>query len=318
MRIVFFATPQYVVPVVETLCESLGKAALRAVYTQVDRRAGRGRKLQVPAIKAWASAQDIAVEQPHGWNQDALQRLADYAPDFLITAAYGQLLPATVLSVAKQACVNIHTSLLPRWRGAAPVVRAIEAGDTKTGVSLMQMKTTLDTGDIIAQKECAIASDDTTGTLTKKLMTLAGTLLLDFFQAPDQQLAQARPQAQTGVCYAPRIEKQERQIDWNQEAGCIAQKIRAFNPAPLAETSYQGRHLGLVQAHPASPSQQRVLPGTVTEISKEGLFVQCGHGSVLCVEQVQPAAKRIMSAWSFSQGHPVRAYMLGSTAWRKA
>ena len=303
MRIIFAGTPDFTIPILTHL--NAGEHQLVAVYTKPDRRAGRGRKLTMSPVKQWARDQGLAVEQPAVWNTAAGERLKHYQPDLMIVAAYGMLLPDSVLHLPRLACVNVHLSLLPRWRGAAPVVRAIEQGDTLTGVSLMAMSPALDTGPVISQRDCAVACDDTAGTLQDKLIALGCNLLTMFLTDADRQLVLAEPQSANGVCYAPKLKKNEAWIDWHLSAAAIVRKVRAFHPIPMTQTRYQDMTLRVVQAqvHTGMEVDDR-SPGRVVAVTKEGLVVCCGEGMIL-VRMLQPAGKRIMSAADFARGHRI-------------
>ncbi len=311
MRIVFLSTPGFAIPVAEWLDQRFSRNAFAALYTQPDIKAGRGLKLKAPAVKDWALEKGIVVEQPQIWDQACCRRLASYQADLLITLAYGQILPVTALHSTKHGAINIHTSLLPRWRGAAPVVRAIEAGDTQTGVSLMCMEEGLDSGAIIQQSKCAIEEQDTAGSLTEKLMRLACELLEHFFLNVEANLAQAQAQKEEDVCYAHKVKKNERMIDWNQNARMIDKKIRAFNPTPLAQTFYHGKVLNIIQARCSASNDTSSKVSGLCTASKQGIEVQCGEGGALCIEELQLAGSKRMAATDFARGHSIDGYVLG-------
>lgn len=313
MRIVFAGTPGFAIPIIETLAQDTQEHSLVAVYTQPDRLAGRGRKIKASAVKQWASTHEYPLEQPVQWNDETIARLQQYNPDLLIVAAYGTVLPQSAIDLPKLASVNVHTSLLPRWRGAAPVARAIQHGDSITGVSLMRMRLSLDAGEIIQQNECSIADTDTAAALQQKLTTLACTMLKDFLADAAEKIARAQPQPGAGICYAHKLSKREALIDWHQSAQQIARQVRAFNPVPVACTHYRSKRLLVWNAATlaASPGGGRV-PGEVISVQPEGIVVCCGQGAVALTE-VQLAGRKILPAVVFAQGYDLAGTVLGET-----
>lgn len=308
MRIVFAATPEFTLPAAEMLIA--GNNELVAVYTKPDARAGRGRKLSASPVKQWAQTRAVPVVQPETWDETAVNQLRDYAPDLMIVVAYGLLLPTAALAAPTLSCVNIHLSLLPRWRGAAPIVRAIEYGDETTGISLMKMHAKLDAGDIISQASCRVEPDDTAATLRTKLIASSVQLLELFLAEPEHALALAEPQTEDGVCYAPKLDKKECQIDWHVPASKIARKIRALNPTPVARTQYGNQSLRIWEAREyCRDIADEHPPGYVAELNDEGLIVVCGGGA-LAVRALQLAGKRMMSAADFACGHAIAGTVL--------
>ncbi len=309
MRVVFAGTPEFARVALERL--HAAGFTIPLVLTQPDRPAGRGMKLQASPVKQFALAHGIAVAQPQSLRLDgkypeeaAAARAALQAaqPDVIVVAAYGLILPRWVLDLPRLGCLNIHASLLPRWRGAAPIHRAIEAGDAETGVTLMQMDAGLDTGDMLLVERLPIEEDDTTGSLHDKLALLGGRLIVEALEIAACGGLTRTPQPVEGVTYAHKIEKAEAQIDWTQPTETIARRIRAFNPNPGAATLWQGEalKLWLAQVDGAMHGSGQA-PGTVLVAQADGIRVQCGQG-VLCVTELQRAGGKRLSAAEFLRG----------------
>jgi methionyl-tRNA formyltransferase len=278
LRIVFAGTPEFAVP-------SLRAAAQRnevvAVYTQPDRPAGRGRGLQPSPVKREAIARGIPVLQPESLkselSRDALRALK---PDLVVVVAYGLLLPQKILEIPAQGCWNVHASLLPRWRGAAPIQRAIEAGDSETGVCLMQMEKGLDTGPVLLSQRLAIGDNETGGQLHERLAALGAQTLADglgLLRAGMRPVA--KPQPATGATYAHKLDKAEAKLDWSQPAEVLARKVRAFNPWPMAEAVLAGERVRIHGAV-ALPLAHRAAPGSVLLAGREGIDIACGDGAL--------------------------------------
>ncbi len=274
---------------------------VKAVYTQPDRRAGRGQKTLTSAVKNLANQHNLPVFQP-GTAAEIYQDKQLVNVDVLVVAAYGMLLPETVLRQPTHGCINIHTSLLPRWRGAAPVQRAIQAGDAETGVSIMQIDPGLDTGPILAQTKCAITPSDTAESLQNKLADLGGSCLLNVLDQIADGSALAEPQNETDATYAKKITKLEAKLDWDTPAIELERTIRAFNPAPVAYTELNGIRLRIWQAEILNKEAQ-YAPGTILDCSKEGINIATGEG-ILRLIKIQPPGKRIQSASEFLNGRP--------------
>ena len=278
MRIVFAGTPDFAVP---SLRAVLDRGEVVAVYTQPDRPAGRGRGLQASPVKIEALARGIDVLQPETLrtqvSRDALRALQ---PDVMVVVAYGLLLPPKILEIPRYGCWNVHASLLPRWRGAAPIQRAIEAGDRETGVCLMQMEQGLDTGPVLLCQKTPIGADETGGQLHDRLARLGAQVLSDglgLLRAGIKPVA--IPQPTDGLAYAHKLEKQEAKLDWSQPADVLARKVRAFNPWPMAEAQLDGERVRIHAARPMALGHKS-KPGTLLLAGKDGIDVACGEGAL--------------------------------------
>ena len=254
-------------------------------------------------IKETALAHDFVVIQPESWDQPACDALTDLQADLAIVISYGMILPEAMLAIPRLGCVNLHTSLLPRWRGAAPVARAIEAGDTTTGVSLMKLTPALDTGPVIAQHPCPIEAHDTAATLSNKLTQLGAQILAPFLEDAEHLIAAATPQDEDGACYAHKLSKDEAPINWHRPAVEVARKVRALNPWPVAQTRLKNLTLRIWESETCAAAQTNNAgePGHITTDGKR-LIVQCGKGA-LEIKKLQPPGKKIMSAQAFLNGH---------------
>ena len=301
MRIVFAGTPDFAVP-------SLRAAAQRnevvAAYTQPDRPAGRGRELTPSPVKREALLRGIDVVQPENFksavSKDALRALK---PDLMIVVAYGLILPQSVLDIPTYGCWNVHASLLPRWRGAAPIQRAVEAGDTQSGVCLMQMEKGLDTGPVLLSQALEIGADETGGQLHDRLATLGAQVLADglgLLRAGIRPVPKAQPEI--GVTYANKLDKAEAKLDWSQPAIVLANKVRAFNPWPMAEAVVAGERLRLHGAV-AVDEGHNVAPGTLLRAARDGLDVACGEG-VLRIRVLQREGGKAITAADYLNGRP--------------
>ena len=278
---------------------------IAAVYTQPDRPAGRGRRLRPPPVKTAALAHGLTVEQPDRLDTpEARARLAAHEADVMVVAAYGLILPAAVLGIPARGCVNIHASLLPRWRGAAPIQRAIEAGDAETGVCLMEMEAGLDTGPVIAARATPITAHDHAAQLHDRLADLGAQLLVDCLDDWLNGRQPAHPQPSDGVTYAARISADEAWIDWQRPADAIARQVRAFNAWPVARCGWGDGRLRIWQASARPGDEPTAPPGRVVAVGDAGIEVQTGAGR-LRLEQVQAAGGRAQSAADFLRGHGV-------------
>ncbi len=300
-RIVFAGTPEFSVPCLAALLDQ--NIDVIGVYTQPDRIAGRGKKIQQSAVKRRALEAGIEVFQPENFKTaEARQSLEALEPDLMIVVAYGLILPQSVLDIPRLGCINIHASLLPRWRGAAPIQRAIEAGDTQTGVCLMQMEKGLDTGPVLARTQHTISADETGGQLHDALSAIGASLLSENLSALLAGQLTAIKQADSGLSYAHKLDKAETWVDWQQSAGQIANKIRAFNPWPVVSTQIDGQVLRLHQASPIEQATQPGLkPGTVIAVNSNGIDIQTGNGC-LRIQQLQKPGGKILQVRDFLNG----------------
>jgi len=317
MRIVFAGTPDFAARSLAALIEAAPAAgwSIPLVLTQPDRPAGRGLRLTPSAVKQLAQQHGLAVDTPASLRKGddasaARQRLADAQPDVLVVAAYGLILPPAVLDIPRGlrdgwnprlTAINVHASLLPRWRGAAPIARAIEAGDATSGITIMQMDAGLDTGPMLLGESVPIGSVETTAQLTARLADLGGRLLVEaLFSAHSLQ---AQPQPAEGATYASKIDKSEAWIDWRQAANVLARKVRAYDPFPVAQTRLDDVAIRVWRAEPV-PGDTATEPGTITAVSPAGIEVACGEGRLLLTELQRAGGKRL-AAREFLAGHPV-------------
>jgi methionyl-tRNA formyltransferase len=297
------------VPALEALLRSSHRVV--AVYTQPDRPAGRGQQLAASAVKQCALRHGLPVEQPATLRDAAaVERLQSWSADIMIVAAYGLLLPQSILQTPRLGCINIHASLLPRWRGAAPIQRAIAAGDAESGVTIMQMEAGLDTGPMLLTRAVPIDARETAASLHDRLATLGAEALLAALEEISQGTARPRAQPADGVTYATKLRKEEAVIDWSRSAAEIDRQIRAFDPWPVAETRLNGRQLRVWQAMPIDSRASRE-PGEVLTTSAAGIDVSTGDG-VLRLTRVQSAGRKAMSAAVFLKAHRLDGAVLGS------
>jgi methionyl-tRNA formyltransferase len=278
LRIVFAGTPGFAVP---CLRAAAGRGEVVAVYTQPDRPAGRGRQLAPSPVKVEALARGLPVFQPENFKAaEAREALRALQPDLIVVVAYGLILPQAVLDIPRLGCWNVHASLLPRWRGAAPIQRAIEAGDTETGVCLMQMEKGLDTGPVLLSLATPISPEDTGGSLHDRLAALGAEVLADGLKLVRAGMRPVpQPQPAEGVTYAHKLDKAEARLDWSLPAEVLANRVRAFDPWPVAEAELAGERLRIHAARAVSGESGRA-PGTVLAAGRDGLDVACGQGSL--------------------------------------
>ena len=310
-RIIFAGSPDFAVPVLQGLLAS--RHSVIAVLTQPDRPAGRGRKLHEGPVKVAARAAGLSIMQPASLAGAAEQAaLAELQPDLLVVVAYGLLLPPAVLATPRVACVNVHASLLPRWRGASPIQAAILAGDSETGISIMQMDSGLDTGPVYTRKRLAIGERETAGELHDRLAVLGGELLAESLDSILDGELVAVPQPDQGVTYAGRIAKADGLIDWSQSAASIARRIRAYNPWPVAQSTLDGESLRCWMAvHSGAVPAGVARAGEVLAVDPAGIHVQTGSG-VLTLTEVQAAGRKRMSAVQFARARPLVGAVLGA------
>jgi len=308
MNIVFAGTPEFSVPALRALLDS--KHTVVAVYTQPDRPSGRGRRTLESPVKRHALGEGIPVFQPHTLKTaDAHSALQALRPDLMVVVAYGLILPPGVLRIPRRGCVNLHASLLPRWRGAAPIQRAILAGDSETGVCLMQMEAGLDTGPLLACRHCEIGKTETGSQLHDRLARLGADLLGDKLDALERGTIVSQPQDETGASYARKLDKSEAVIDWSGAASDIALKVRAFNAWPVAETRYRGRQLRIWEAEHLT-GNTAATPGTVISAGREGIIVACGEGQIRILKVQLPGACAV-SAVDFTNANTLQGVCLG-------
>jgi methionyl-tRNA formyltransferase len=295
-RIVFMGTPDFAVPSLAALFE-LGDVV--AVVTQPDKPKGRGQALALSPVKAYALERGVPVLQPQKLRTPPFSEvLREYQPDVAVVTAYGKILPKDLLDTPRHGCLNVHASLLPRFRGAAPIQWAIAHGDAETGVALMVMDVGLDTGPVLAEKRLPIAPDETSATLHDKLSGLGGQLLREFLPAYLAGTLTPRPQPEQGMVLAPIIAKEEGQLDFSRPAVELERRLRAFTPWPGAFTTFEGK---LFKVHRARVGAGQGAPGSVVSAGPQGLEVACGEGSLVLLE-VQPEGKRVMPVADFLSG----------------
>jgi len=303
LRLVYAGTPAFAVPALAAL-RAAGHT-IAAVYTQPDRPAGRGRRETASAVKQYALAHALAVRQPSTLRNEA-DALAALRPDAMIVVAYGLILPPAILAVPPRGCINVHASLLPRWRGAAPVARAIEAGDAETGVTIMQMEAGLDTGPMLSQARVPIADSDTAASLHDRLALVGGELLVQTLAALEQGRVRPQPQDNALACYAPKLTKQEAQIDWRRSALVLHRKVRALNPNPIATTTWNGEVLRLWDVGPMDPNAHAgEPPGTVVALVRDGIRIATGEG-ILTLQRLQAPGGKALGAAEFANGRRLK------------
>lgn len=302
LRAVFAGTPEFAVPCLQA-CLAAG-IDLAAVYTQPDRRAGRGRKLTASPVKQAALAADVAVEQPATLKDAGAQaRLAALVPDLLIVVAYGQILPQAVLDIPRLGCWNVHASLLPRWRGAAPIQRAIAAGDDETGVCLMRMEAGLDTGPVLLRRHTPIHATDTGGSLHDRLAALGAEVLAEGLARTLQgETLAATPQPEAGATYARKLDKAEAALDTSRPAAELARIVRAFDPWPGATLALDGEPWRIWRAE-ALPAMADAAPGHIIGAGTDGIDVACAEGTLRIHELQRPGGRRIR-ATDYLNAHP--------------
>lgn len=323
MRVIFAGTPEFARVALEQLLAAGFTVPL--VLTQPDRPAGRGMKLQASPVKQCAQVHGITVAQPRSLRLDgkypddaaaAREALLAAQADVMVVAAYGLILPQWVLDLPAKGCLNIHASLLPRWRGAAPIHRAIEAGDADTGITIMQMDAGLDTGDMLLTERMAVAPDDTTATLHDRLATLGGRMIVEALELAACGGLTPVPQPAEGVTYAHKIEKAESTIDWAQPAPVIGRRIRAFDPFPGASTECNGETIKVWSyAIDSCSGISDGRPGQILAVDGAGVTVACGDGSTLRLTTLQRAGGKRLAAADFLRGFDLHPGMvLGAAA----
>lgn len=288
LTIVFAGTPAFALPCLEALFAS--NHHLKAVYTQPDRPAGRGRQIQASGVKEWATTHALPIHQPvHFKHEATVHELAALKPDLMVVIAYGLILPRAVLAIPRLGCINVHGSLLPRWRGASPIQQAILHGDKETGITIMQMDAGMDTGPMLGQVSCPIGND-TAGALHDRLAALAVTPLLSTIDDLALSRAQATTQHEDDATYAPKINKSDALIQWHHSAIEIDRQIRAFNPWPIAHTNVGDAILRIHNAYPIQ-NTPKAIPGTILALDKHGMQVATGEGTLQITTLQFPGAK---------------------------
>lgn len=300
MRVIFAGTPDFSVDALESLLAAGHEIV--AVYTQPDRQAGRGRKTRSGPVKLCAEKHGLVIEQP-ATMKDAAARMKEFSADVMVVVAYGILLPPEILQIPRFGCLNIHASLLPRWRGAAPIHRAIEAGDIETGITIMQMDAGLDTGDILATYPVRIETSDTAEHLHDRLALVGAKAIKDVLAKLDSFQKTPLPQQQELATYAKKITRDEANIDWTENCELLERRIRAFNPWPGSQTWYKGTKLRIWQAECKNEVHQSES-GTILSADKSGIRIACGKGS-LQIFELQRAGGKTLPASDFLNGMPL-------------
>ncbi len=302
MKIIFAGTPHFAASALDAL---LKEHQVLAVLTQPDRPSGRGMQLSASPVKLLAKSQGIPVLQPASLkNEEAQKELSALGADLMVVAAYGLILPKAVLHIPRFGCLNIHASLLPRWRGAAPIQRAILAGDAETGITIMQMDEGLDTGDILLKKTCTIATEETAQTLHDKLAALGAQAIVEVLHELEHQNLQLKQQEAELATYASKISKGEAQLDWFSSAEQLDRSVRGYFPSPVAFTKLRGVTIKILRAHVFDMQRVTSVPGTILSVEKQYILVACGQG-VLALETMQKPGGKPLPVAQFIQGFPL-------------
>jgi methionyl-tRNA formyltransferase len=308
LRVAFAGTPEFAVPALAAIAAS--RHSVVAAYTQPDRPAGRGLQVVESPVKQRARSLGLPIEQPPSLKDPAAAaRLASFRPDVMVVVAYGLLLPQAILDVPRLGCLNIHASLLPRWRGAAPIQRALLAGDAETGVCLMRMEAGLDTGPVMARERVALGPADTGGSLHDRLADLGGRLIVPGLDALEAGRAVFEPQDAAAATYAHKLDKAEARIRWDQPAATIERQVRAFDPWPVAEARLDGQQLRVWRAR-VEPAAATAVPGTVLATRADGIRVMTGRDA-LVIERLQLPGKRPVEARDFANARDLTGVVLG-------
>jgi methionyl-tRNA formyltransferase len=294
LAVVFAGTPDFALPTLEAIAGSSHR--LKAVFTQPDRPSGRGRHVTASPVKLRALELGLPVRQPASLRDDGVREdIAAFAPDVIVVVAYGLLLPPAILALPPLGCLNVHASLLPRWRGAAPVARAILAGDGKTGACVMRMERGLDTGPVMLCRELEIGPRETAGELEARIAPVGGAALVEALDAIAAGRATFVPQDESRATYAAKLSKAEARLDWREGAAALERRVRALNPRPVAETALDGAQLRVYDAEVVTAVEGREVPGTIVAAGAGGIVVQCGEGA-LALRRVQLPGRRAVAA----------------------
>lgn len=311
MNVIFMGTPDFAVSTLEGLIKSNHKIIV--VVTRPDRPKGRGREILPSPVKVVAEAHKIEVLQPEKVREpDFVKKLREYRPDCIVVVAFGQILPKDILSLPRYGCINLHASILPKYRGAAPINWALINGETKTGVTSMLMNEGMDTGDILIQREVEITEGDSAGTLHDRLSEIGSEVILETLDGLEKGTIKRVKQNESSATYAQKIKKEDCLINWDEDAKKIVNRIRGLTPAPGAYTSYNGKRLKITEAViPPRPPLKKggwgdLRKGEVFEVNRNGIKVICGNGLVI-IKNLQPEGKRVMGVGEFISGHNIKA-----------
>lgn len=310
LNIIFAGTSQFAVPILRALIKS--KHQVMVVYTQPDRPSGRGQKMKESPVKTLALSEEIIIRQPRSLRGEEEQKIIAFKADIMVVVAYGLLLPQSVLVAHRLGGINVHASLLPRWRGASPIQHAILAGDQETGVTIIQMDEGLDTGDILTQKSCLIREEDTAGDLYERLSSLGAELLIETLDKIELKTINAKKQEINLATYALKIQKKDAKLNWNQAAINLARQVRALNPPFVTFTYFKRRPIRIWQVEVLS-GKTELRAGSLIQLDKNKLDIATGDG-ILGLYQLQLPGKRIQSARDFINGYR-KELIPGKTIW---
>jgi methionyl-tRNA formyltransferase len=301
MRILFAGTPEFAAGHLRALLDDSAHEII-AVFTQPDRPAGRGKRLTASPVKTLALLHHLPIYQPVSLREVATQeQISRLAPDIMVVVAYGLILPPAILAIPRLGCLNVHASLLPRWRGAAPIQRAIEAGDSQTGITIMQMDAGLDTGDMLLKTTCDIGEHDTTASLHDKLLDTGGSALCSVLEKIAEGSVSPEKQNSRDACYAAKISKSEAKIDWNLPSIVLERKVRAFIPFPVAYFDLDGQSVRVFESSALHESSQKI-PGTIVQCSQQGIDISTGD-NLLRLKKLQLPGGKPLSAGEILNGH---------------
>lgn len=308
LAVAFAGTPDFALPALDAIAAS--RHRLVAVYTQPDRPAGRGRQLAASPVRQRAQTLGLPIEQPRTLRDaESVAQLARHAPDVLVAVAYGLLLPQAILDTPRLGCLNIHASRLPRWRGAAPIARAIEAGDATTGVCIMRMEAGLDTGPVMLRHETAIEPCETAGQLQSRLALAGAGLIVEALDELAAGRSRYQPQDPSQASYAKKLDKSEARISWHEPARIIERRVRAFNPWPVAETTLEGAQLRVFEAAVVEAGSTGAVPGTILRAGPEGIVVMTAD-QALAIRRLQLPGRRAVAAADFANARRLAGLVL--------